>query len=202
MDLEKLKITNGLIDETTYNTEYVNVSQYKSLSLCGISDVPLTIRFVFSVNGLDDGPADFSFVNFNPNTWTRLKTEVCLPFVKIKVENKNKLKNLTLVINTTGLRLSFPQLQKKNEEEKIERTKSPFRKWALHSKGKEEVKVIPRSPLPEFLPRNAILVGSYVGSYTFIPPPESNKNSYLCFIDGMFVWQEMPEPKKITWKID
>lgn len=91
------------------------------------------------------------------------------------------------------------------------RGKSPFRSiLKFKSKGKtneESATKIRQSVsfdrLPHFIPKNAILVGSFSNQIICIPPPENDTDSYLAFKDNKIQWCKMNETteKRFSWKI-
>jgi hypothetical protein len=212
-DIDKLKILTPLSgDEVSRETEYVNVSVYKYFRITSYSDIDLQLDIIFSFDGQNEGPVQINPLN---HKWTTRKVEIILPYVKLRVTRavaeiqENKL----LVVNILARSQSD---ESKKEEEHIDhveqvkpvepvRSKSPFssilkrgrsnsRSESKHEQPRSDKIQVHDSRIPEFLPRNAILVGGYSNSATIIPAPIDN-DSVLVFSSGKFVWMPLLDPQ-------
>jgi hypothetical protein len=121
-------------------SQYINVSQYKKLSIAFFSDTELTLTFTSSHDSVKDG---LSYVfSTTPNSWGTATLQIILPYIKLDYEkmNPNQPNNELIVICTGQLRRGYT----KNVEVVDDHRHSQKRRWSSIirsplSKGKEEI---------------------------------------------------------------
>lgn len=203
-----LKIVDPMINDFVRESIYVDVRKYKHLRITSFSDCNLSMDVCFSHNGVNEGPT--SSYPLQANLWATRRVDVILPYIKIRIVRNEKDENKNLVVNVLGR--YTPQDDHhdvKQEEVKVDeevqpqqRSKSPFRSFVSKKKPAAQVpsqKIQVNDPrLPEFISKNSLLVGGFSNQIICVPAP--TEDSHLCYRDGSFVWDPLPD-KKITWKI-
>ncbi len=208
-----LKIVDPMTSDFIRETNWIDIRKYKHLRITSFSDCNLALDVCFSHNGMNEGPLN-SFAIF-ANQWKTYRVDIILPFIKLRVIRSENEINTMLVINTLGRYSQVneqskeqPVLKQESEIEEhseVRRAKSPFRSFVARKKSgplpvAQKVEVND-ARLPNFIPKNSLLVGSFAGQISTIPPPTPNVDCYLCYIDNSFIWQPISDNKKITWKV-
>ena len=160
---------------------YVNVSQYKKLSIAFYSDTTLNLVFTSSHDSVKSGPTNV--YTTHPYVWETATIPVFLPFIKLDFEKEdpNIANNELIVIVNGHLKRMHAQHESSNSSEK-----SNKRRWSsiLHAsptnktKEKEEA---PPSPVKENAPisskdfpalvlPNVLFVGGLGGKIIPLPP--------------------------------
>lgn len=136
-------------------SSYVNVSQYKKLSIAFFSDSVLTLTFTTSHNSIKDGPK-YVFTT-SSNAWETATLPIILPFIKLDYEKVDpNIPNSELVVVCTGhLRRGYTKSPEPPKEDKPKRRWSSIIKSPLSKeKEKEEIPKSDSSPSssPSFIP--------------------------------------------------
>lgn len=159
---------------------YVNVSQYKKLSIAFYSDCALTLTFTASYNSVKAGPTN-TYVT-HPNIWETATIPIFLPYIKLdfeKIDPNAPNNELIVVINGHIKRM---QKGESSIEEKQE--KPAKRRWSsiLHSspKLKEKEEASPSSnqkepsisskDFPGLILPNTLFVGGRGNKIIALPP--------------------------------
>lgn len=199
MDLQKLNMSVPFdLNEISRETPFINVDKFKYFRVTSYSDVEFQMDIVFSPDGVfEHGP----IVTYSVNSrWNTRRLEILLPFMKVRLMRAqgDVLVNKILCINFLG-RSGLGEIEHKEEPVKEEpvveqRSKSPFsgilrrgRSNSKHEPPKNEKIIVEDHRLPNFIPRNTILVGSYNNTATIIPSPIDN-DSVLIWTDNKFQW--------------
>jgi hypothetical protein len=223
MSLDKLKRFNGLADdEKEYIGEFVNVESFTQLRLTFYSDILLEVSIVFSPDSFSDAIVNTYKSN---GSWQTLRLDIVLPYCKLVVRRISEASNRVLCVNVLArktLDLHKEEPKKEVEEEQHEhletekRSKSPFRSIlkrkesrgsnTMNNNNNNSNKIcVYDSRLPQFVPKNAILIGGYTGgNVVFIPPPTSDKYCILAYNNGQYAWVDMEieaDHKNVSWKI-
>lgn len=152
-DISNLEVHIPLGNLQTKNiSQYINVSQYKKLSIAFFSDTELTLTFTSSHDSVKDG---LSYVfSTTPNSWGTATLQIILPYIKLDYEkmNPNQPNNELIVICTGQLRRGYPKQEDDSHRHSQKRRWSSIIRSPL-SKGKEEEqKSSSSSPVQQSLP--------------------------------------------------
>ena len=56
-----------------------------------------------------------------------------------------------------------------------------------------------------FISKNGLVIGSFGGNLTYIPPPTSAEYCFLCYKSGEYCWVDLypdvQDSKSVSWKI-
>ena len=226
MSLDKLKLFEPLKDSSDKSTEFVNVSAYQFLRITFFADIPCTFDVIFSFDGVQTGPTQSYKVN---NNWSTQKCEVILDYCKIVVRKNVELDNNLLVCNVLGRKFadkpfdnqldskvipSIPiapaQVKEPEPEQENTRSKSPFRSILKSRKSidrsHQNNKIECNDPrLPQYLPKNSVLIGSFANGISYVPPPTTDSYCFLVYRDNQFAWCDLDvnavDSREISWKI-
>jgi len=154
---------------------YVDVSQYKKLSIAFYSDCALNLTFTASYNSVKPGPTHVYVTH--PNIWETATIPIFLPYIKLdfeKIDPNAPNNELIVVINGHIKRMQ------KGESSSSSIEKPNKRRWSslLHSSPKEKEKEeapkaetsISSKDFPGLVLPNTLFVGGKQGKIIALPP--------------------------------
>ena len=176
-------------------SNYVNVSQFKSLRLTTSSDVDCTLEIIFSVDSIHDGPSNSFRVS---SVYSTRRVDVILPYLKIRLYKLNiENENHHLIINFLN-HLYTPKMDKDTDEIEVEKESNSLFRNIMKRKSKnvepktEKIDVSDHR-LPNLIPRNSLLVGSFNNSITTVPPPDQPNSILMYDTNNKYVWVSVYE---------
>lgn len=206
MEIEKLSRCTPLLDVLEWESGYVKVVQSKEITFTSNSDVNLTLRIVFSVDGKNEGHEHKFKLN---NGWSSRSIRRSLPYCKVILTNETGQNNDVLILSViSDKKIVEEENETKHEEKYEERSKSPFK--SILSRRR---KSIPKSSdnkcrIPEHVPKGGLLCGDWDGKLKTIPPPIVGISDIqiLTFQNNNFEWVILTEDDRkdgtISWKFD
>lgn len=183
--------TPFIFDEYIKETPFVKVDMYKSLRLTSSSDIDCTLELIFSVDpSSENGPRNSMRVS---SVWSTRRIDVILPYLKIKLYKLNITdENNHLCVNFLCPNIMEKDTEADDESSEIE-TKSRNLFSNLMKRRSKNEKVEPKADvkykvqIPDLIPRNSLLVGTYSNGVSTVPPP-MEPNMILMYNGSRLEW--------------
>lgn len=216
-ELQKLNCPCVNVEKnSSYSTDYANVSKYKYLRITVYSEAQGNLYAVFSVDGNEKGIVQT--FKITPNKWETFKVEVVCSYLKFEYVN-GVIDNPRLLINVLGrygilsgsnhVQISDfktkEEPEEKEEEKKVEmpRGKSPFRRFVAKKLDSPKLpqKTECHDPrLPNLILRGNILIATQTNQLGVIVPPADELDYVLSWSHGKPQWIPVNELSN-KWQI-
>ena len=168
--------TPFIFDEYMKESPFVKVDMYKSLRLTSSSDVDCTLEIIFSVDpSCENGPRNSMRIS---SVWSTRRIDVILPYLKIKLYKLNITdENNHLCVNFLCPNIMDSKENEADDESSEIESKSRNLFSNLMKRRSKNEKVEPKADvkykvqIPDLIPRNSLLVGTYSNGVSTVPPP-------------------------------